>query len=156
MLVLLLLVGHLVVLLVRRMRTTKRVTVSEDLVIGGGAPALESALVTALSSVEGPQYLGVCLGRQAVVLRLVAVWATAPVLLLLPVGLVLLPVRERIRLDVALYDAPVGVVVRLSGRTESVVLERVKTAPVELAPVGHAGRGPSARAAWRAHAAMRI
>ncbi len=139
MLILVLLVGLLVVL-VRRMRTTKRVTISEDLVVGGAAQALEPALVAALSSVEGTQYLGVAPGRHAVVLRRIPVWAIIPVFLLFPVGLVFLLVRESIRLDVALFDGPDGAVVRMSGRTESFVLERVRTALVALAPVGQAGR----------------
>ncbi len=50
-----------------------------------------------------------------------------------PVGLVFLFVRESIRLDVAVFDGPTGVVVRLSGNTESVVLERVRTALIASA-----------------------
>src|SRR4051794_24214632 len=134
MLILVLLVGLLVVL-ARRMRATKRVTISEDLVFGGEAQALEPALVTALSSVDGTQYLGVAPGRHAIVLRRIPVWAIIPVLLLFPVGLVFLLVRESIRLDVALFDGAGGAVVRMSGRTECLVLERVRTALVSLAPV---------------------
>ncbi len=139
MLVLVLLIG-LLFALVRRMRTTKRVTVSEDLVIGGAAQAREPALVVALSSLEGTQYLGVAPGRHAVVLRRIPVWAIIPVFLLFPVGLAFLLVRESIRLDIALFDGPLGAVVRLSGRSEYYVLERVRTALTALAPVEQAGR----------------
>jgi hypothetical protein len=143
LLVLVLLVGLLVVL-VRRMRTTHRVTVSEDLVIGGTALSVEPGLVSTLSSIQGVQYLGVAPGRHAVVLRRIPVWAIIPVFLLFPVGLVFLLVRESIRLDVALFDGPDGAVVRLSGRTESFILERVRAALVGL-PRLESARSDSAR-----------
>lgn len=137
MVVLVLLVG-LMVVLVRRMKTTKRVTVLEDIVLGGQAHAVEPALVSALSSLRGVQYLGVS-GQHAVVLRRVPVWALIPVFLLFPVGLVFLLVRESIRLDIAVSDGPVGAVARVSGNTESSVLERVRTALAGL------GQGEPAR-----------
>jgi hypothetical protein len=118
----------LLLVLVRRMRTTKHVMVSEDLVIGGSAPEVEPAVVAALSSVEGAQHLAVAPGRHAVVIRRVPVWATVPIFLMFPVGLVFLFVRESVRLDVALFDGPAGAVVRLSGPTEHRTLERVRSA----------------------------
>jgi hypothetical protein len=126
MVVLVLLVG-LMVVLVRRMKTTKRVTVLEDIVLGGQALTIEPTLVSTLSSLRGVQYMGAS-GRHAVVLRRIPVWAIIPVFVLFPVGLVFLLVRESIRLDIALFDGPSGAVARLSGNTESVVLERVRTA----------------------------
>jgi hypothetical protein len=130
LLVLVLLLG-LLVALVRRMRTTRRVTVLEDHVLGGHAVEIEPALVSVLSSLRGVQYEGVP-GQHAVVLRRIPVWAIVPVFLLFPVGLVFLLVRESIRLDVRLFDGPNGAVARLSGNTESVVLERVRGAVAGL------------------------
>ena len=133
MVVLVLLVG-LMVALVRRMKTTKRVTVMEDIMVGGDARAVEPALTSALLSLKGVQYLGVA-GQHAVVLRRIPIWAIVPVFLLFPVGLVFLLVRESIRLDVTLFDGPTGAVARLSGNTESVVLERVRAAIAGLTRV---------------------
>jgi hypothetical protein len=131
--VLVMLVG-LLVALVHRMKTTKRVTVLEDIVLGGQALTVEPTLVSALSGLRGVQYMGAS-GQHAVVLRRIPVWAIIPVFLLFPVGLVFLLVRESIRLDVALFDGPAGAVARLSGSTESVVLERVRTALTGLSQV---------------------
>jgi hypothetical protein len=132
LLVLVLLVGLLVVL-VRRVRSTKRVSVLEDLVLGGQAAEAEPALVSALTSLRGVQYEGVP-GQHAIVLRRIPVWAIVPVFLLFPVGLVFLLARESIRLDVALFDAPQGAVARLSGSAEQNVLERVRAA---ISGLGH-------------------
>lgn len=74
-------------------------------------------------------------GQHAVVLRRIPVWAIIPVFLLFPVGLVFLLARESIRLDIALFDGPTGAVARLSGNTESVVLDRVRTALAGLSRV---------------------
>ena len=126
LLVLLLVVG-LLVALVRRMRTTKRVRVLEDVELGGRAVEVEPSLVSALSSLQGVHYEGVP-GRHAVVLRRVPVWAIIPVFLLFPLGLVFLLVRQSVRLDIALVDGPHGAFARLSGNTEHVVLERVRAA----------------------------
>lgn len=133
MVVLVLLVG-LMVVLVRRMKTTKRVRVLEDIVLRGQALAVEPALVSALFSLRGVEYMGVS-GQHAVVLRRIPVWAIIPVFLLFPVGLVFLLARESIRLDIALFDGPTGAVARLSGNTESVVLDRVRTALAGLSRV---------------------
>ena len=116
----------LVVLLVRRMLTTQRITVTEDIVLGGDPRAVEPALVTALSSIEGAQHMRVAPGLHAVVLRRIPAWAIIPVFLIFPVGLVFLFVRESVRMDLALFDSPSGAVLRLSGRTEKHVLERVR------------------------------
>jgi hypothetical protein len=110
------------------MKTTKRVTVLEDLVLGGQAGVVEPSLVSALASLRGVDYAGEVPGQHAVVLRRIPVWAIIPVFLLFPVGLVFLFVRESLRLDVALFDGPDGAVARLSGATESVILERVRAA----------------------------
>jgi hypothetical protein len=134
LLVLVLLVG-LVVVLLRRMKTTQRVTVAEDIMVGGDVRSVEPALVTALTSVDGVQYLAVAPWQHAVLLRRIPVWAIVPVFLLFPVGLVFLFVRESIRLDVALYDGTDGALVRLSGRTERIILERVREALTGLVRV---------------------
>ncbi len=108
------------------MLTTQRITVTEDIVLGGDPRAVEPALVTALSSIEGAQHMGVAPGLHAVVLRRIPAWAIIPVFLIFPVGLVFLFVRESVRMDLALFDSPSGAVLRLSGRTEKHVLERVR------------------------------
>lgn len=139
MLVMVLLIG-LLVTLVRRMRTTRRLMISEYLVVGGSAQAVEPALVEALSAVEGVEHLAVAPGRDAVVIRRIPVWVIIPVFLMFPVGLVFLFVRESVRLDVALFDGPAGAVVRLSGPTESRILERVRDAVRGVAVEGaHTG-----------------
>ena len=122
------------------MRTTQRVTVAEDVVVGGQAVAVEPTLASALSSIAGVEHVVVAPGRHAVVLRRIPVWAIVPVFLLFPVGLVFLLVRESIQLDVALFDGPGGAVVRLSGRTESFILDRVRTEIGRLTRVGRALR----------------
>lgn len=132
-LVLVLLVG-LMVVLVRRMKTTHRVSAAEDVVIGGRAQDRETALVQALSSVAGTNYVNIAPGLHGVEIRRIPVWAIIPVFLLFPVGLVFLFVRESIRLDVALFDGPDGAVVRLFGPTEQLILERVRTALTSLVP----------------------
>ena len=128
-------IATLMVLLVRRMRTTKRVTVAEDIRLGGPAREVEAALVAALASVEGATYLPVAPGLHAVTLERTPPWAIIPVCLLFPVGLVFLLVRQTVRMDAALFDTAGGAVVRLSGRTESFVLERVRGA-IASVPVG--------------------
>lgn len=139
MLVMVLLIG-LLVTLVRRMRTTRRLMISEYLVVGGSAQAVEPALVEALSAVEGVEHLAVAPGRDAVVIRRIPVWVIIPVFLMFPVGLVFLFVRESVRLDVALFDGPALAVVRLSGPTESRILERVRDAVRGVAVEGaHTG-----------------
>lgn len=132
--VLVLLIG-LLVTLVRRMKTTKRMTVLEDHVLGGQAVSVEPALVSALSSVRGVSYAGGVPGQHAVVIRRIPVWAIIPVFLIFPVGLVFLFVRESVRLDVTIFDGPSGAVARLSGTTESVILERVRAALAGLGRV---------------------
>jgi hypothetical protein len=134
----------LLLALVRRIRTTARVAVLEDVTLAGHAAAVEPALVAALvSSVEslrGARYDGVP-GRHVVVLRRTPAWVVVPVCLLFPVGLVFLLVREDVRLDVALFDGPHGGVARLSGHTERQVLERLRNA------LSHLGRAQAAQGA---------
>jgi hypothetical protein len=127
----------LLVLLVRRIRSTARVTVVEQLAVPAPATAVDPLLWHALGSVQGSvqgaRVLATGLGRYVVVLRRTPPWVIIPVWLTMPLGLILLVlIKEDVVMGVALYETPDGSEIHLSGRSEKNILARVREA---LAPI---------------------
>jgi hypothetical protein len=128
-----LLVG--LVLLVLRMTSTRRVTVSEQIRLPRSLEGSDQAVISVLRSMHDAQALTVAPAQHALVLRRIPVWVVIPVLLLFPLGLLFLLVREDVRLDVSVTEDVDGSVVWLSGRTEKYVLEELRTSLLRL-PAG--------------------
>jgi hypothetical protein len=124
----------LLALLIRRIRSTGRVTVVEQYAVPAPPAAVDHLLWTALGGVPGPRVTATGVGRYAVVLRRTPPWLIVPVWLTMPLGLILLLlVKEDVIMDVSLYEAPDGSVIHLSGRSEKNILARVRDALAPLA-----------------------
>lgn len=124
----------LIVWLIRRIGSTGRVTVGEEIVLGCSIDVADARVREALDGIPRAKHLYV--GPQAHLLELkrVPAWTVLAVMVAFPVGLVLmLVVRESVTMQVDIYDRPEGAVARLTGKSEKNVLGRVRAA---LAPTG--------------------
>jgi len=131
--VFLLLVVGLLVAVVWRIRRTRRVTVFEDIAVPGASAAAVDQLVAAgLGSIAGIDLRVAGQGRYAVVLRRCPVWVALPIFLLFPIGLVFLAVREDVVLEVVVFDGSGGAVVRMTGKSESDVVDKIRLALTSL------------------------
>ena len=131
--VFLLLVVGLLVAVVWRIRRTRRVTVFEDIPVPGASAAAVDQLVAAgLGSIAGIDLRVAGQGRYAVVLRRCPVWVALPIFLLFPIGLVFLAVREDVVLEVVVFDGSGGAVVRMTGKSESDVVDKIRLALTSL------------------------
>lgn len=120
--------------LVRRMHTTRRVTVREEVFVGGSASVVDPAVQASLSAIGGVELVTTGPGRHILVLRRTPVWVVAPVVLLFPVGLVFLFVKDDLMLDITVHDGPHGAVLRVDGRSEEHVVESLRRAVTGLVP----------------------
>ncbi|MFL6159710.1 MAG: hypothetical protein ACJ72D_26790 [Marmoricola sp.] len=108
------------VVLVKRMRSSRWVSVGEQVPLAHAPtdlPGRLAALGTGRVITPAPD-------RAALVLRRAPVWTVLPALLLFPVGLLFLLYREDVALEVT--PDPGGAFAWLSGRTEARTLAAVK------------------------------
>jgi hypothetical protein len=113
----------LLVLLVKRMKGTRRVTVGERVPM----TVRPTDVPRRLAALGHGKVLTPSAERTAVVLRRTPVWVIAPVMLLFPLGLLMLFVREDVSIEVA--SDPAGGA-WLSGRTEAKTLTAIRNALV--------------------------
>lgn len=117
----------LVIWLVRRIKTTARVVVGEEIVLGGSVEVADTRVRLAMGSIPGAGYRYV--GPQAHLLELsrIPVWVVLVVMGAFPIGLVLmLLVRESITMEINILDRAEGAVARLTGQSERHVLGQVR------------------------------
>ena len=131
----LLVVVALLAFLFRRISTTKRVTVAEQILLDGPPEALADEIPRALSSIPGVTVGVAGRGSYLVSIRRCPTWVIIPVLLVFPVGLVLaFVIREDVVLEVHVYDRSPGTLLQLLGQTDQNILNRLRAA-VSAIPV---------------------
>ena len=113
----------LLVLLVKRMKGTRWVTVGERVPM----TVLPHDVPRRLAALGQGRILTLAPERTALVLTRTPVWVVAPVMLLFPLGLLLLLVREDVSIEVA-SDPSGGAWLR--GRTEANTLTAIRNALV--------------------------
>jgi Ca2+/Na+ antiporter len=115
--------------LFRRISTTKRVTVAEQVLLDGPPEALADEISRALSSIPGVTVGVAGIGRYLVSIRRCPAWVIIPVLLVFPVGIVLaFVIKEDVVLEVNVYDRSPGTLLQLLGQTDQNILNRLRAA----------------------------
>lgn len=132
----------LIAWLIRRIVTTGRVVVGEEIALGCSIDVADARVRQALESIPRANYLFVGPLMHLLVLRRIPEWVTLVFFVALPAGLVLMLVmRESITMQIDIYNRPEGAVARLTGKSEKHILGRVRAA---LAPTGAFSQGPDA------------
>jgi Ca2+/Na+ antiporter len=125
----LLAVVALLAFLFRRISTTKRVTVAEQILLDGPPEVLAEEITQALRSIPGVTVGVAGLGRYVVSIRRSPAWVVIPVLLMFPVGIVLaFVIKEDVVLEVNVYDRSPGTLLQLLGQTDQNILDRLRAA----------------------------
>jgi hypothetical protein len=121
----------LVVWLIRRIRTTGRVVVGEEIALGGTTETADARIHAALEGTPGIGYRFVGPQLHLCELRRIPVWVVVVLMGAFPVGLVLMfLVRESVTMHIHVLGRDEGAVARLTGHSEQHVLDRVRTALV--------------------------
>jgi hypothetical protein len=128
----LLVVVAVLAVVLRRMSTTKRITVAEQIPLDGSPEVMATEIHQALSSISGVTVGDAGRGRYLVTIRRCPPWAIVPVLLLFPLGLVFLFIKEDITLEVNIYDRSPGTLLQVVGPTEQNILDQLRTAVAKI------------------------